>query len=394
MNPLISPPNGPLVVSTVPSYKADGIPLQLSLIFPTYQESQNIKELIDQVCSVLDKVLPGAYELIIVDDNSPDQTWLVAQQLSQYYPQLQVMRRVDERGLATAVIRGWQVGQGQVLGVMDADLQHPPEVLEGLLQACITGADLAVASRHVEGGGVSRWSLARRITSRGAQLIGLVLLPEVVGRVSDPMSGYFFVQRKAIADIKLNPLGYKILLEVLGRGMVERVQEVGYVFQERQQGTSKVTPRQYWEYLGHLLQLRLDRLPVRRFLTFGLVGLSGVVIDNFFLYLLSDPHTLGWGLTRSKIIAAELAIINNFWWNDRWTFGDLAAEQNKATQRGLRFLKFNAVCAIGLGFNVLLLNFFFNTFHLNRYLANLLAIAIVTVWNFWINLKLSWRSSG
>ena len=394
-NALLTPPIG---VLEVPEARMP-LRVRLSLVVPTYNESSNIERLVERLCGLLDPVLTDNYELIIVDDDSPDLTWKLAQELSAAYPHLRVMRRQTERGLSTAVIRGWQVARGEILGVIDGDLQHPPETLLQLLSAIETGADLAVASRHVEGGGVSNWSAARRFLSRGAQLLGLLILPQVVGRVSDPMSGYFMVRRTAIAQRPLSPYGYKILIEVLGRGAIAQVAEVGYVFQERLEGESKVTSKQYIEYILHLLKLRSRgrvghwrrQFPLQRFLRFGLVGLSGVVVDMAVFYLLSDPSALNWGLTRSKIFAAEVAIINNFLWNDLWTFGDIARQQQGISQRLKRFFKFNLVCLMGLILNVLLLNLFFNAFGINRYVANLLAIALVTVWNFWINLKLNWR---
>jgi dolichol-phosphate mannosyltransferase len=260
-----------------------------------------------------------------------------------------------------------------------------------MLSALEQGADLAVASRHVEGGGVSSWSIVRRFLSRGAQLIGLVLLPGVIGRVSDPMSGYFMVRRSCLADRTLYPQGYKILIEVLARGRVSQVAEVGYVFQERLEGESKVTWKQYVDYLHHLLKLRLSLGHADRFIRFGLVGLTGVFVDMTVLYLLSDPTTLHLPLTRSKIISGELAIINNFLWNDRWTFADIARQQQGWRQRCKRFLKFNMICLAGLVLNVLVLNLVFNFIIPNRYIANLIAIAVATIWNFWVNLKLSWR---
>lgn len=398
IRPLLAVPTGRL---QLPAAVAAPGSCQFSLVIPTYNEGQNIAAVVHKLSELLDPVLLGRYELIVVDDDSPDRTWETAQALTASYPQLQVMRRQTERGLSTAVIRGWQMSKGEILGVIDGDLQHPPEVLLKLLAAIEQGADLAVASRHIEGGGVSEWSPVRRFLSRGAQVLGLLILPSVVGRVSDPMSGYFLVHRRAIAEQELNPLGYKILLEVLGRGNVQQVAEVGYVFQERQEGESKVTWRQYVDYLLHLAKLRSRgrisrlrqkyQLPVQRFLRFGLVGLSGVFVDMAVLYLLSDPATLGWGLTRSKIIASEIAIINNFLWNDRWTFGDISRQQSGWKKRLKRLLKFNLICLAGLILNVLLLNLLFNRFGLNRYLANLIAIAAVTLWNFWLNLKLSWR---
>jgi dolichol-phosphate mannosyltransferase len=363
--------------------------LKLSLILPTYNESGNITEIVAVLTRLLDPVLGENYELIVVDDDSPDYTWKIALALLESYPQLRVMRRTEEKGLSTAVIRGWQAARGEILGVIDADLQHPPEVLLQLLQEMEQGADLALASRHVEGGGVSEWSMIRRILSRGAQMLGLLILPEVISRLSDPMSGYFMVKRKAIAGKTLSPVGYKILVEVVARGKIRWIGEVGYVFRERQSGESKVTGQQYWEYLQHLIRLRLSLSS--RFIQFCLVGLTGVVVDMGFLYLLHDPSTLGLPLTRSKIIAAELAILNNFLWNDLWTFRDVAQRQPGKRQRIKRFLKFNLICLVGLILNVILLNLLVNLFGLNHYLANFLAIALVTVWNFWFNLKLSWR---
>jgi dolichol-phosphate mannosyltransferase len=371
-----------------------------SLVIPTYNESRNIVGMVKTLSQLLDASLPGDYELLVVDDDSPDRTWEIAEGLIDRHPHLQVIRRQQERGLSTAVIRGWQAARGEVLGVIDGDLQHPPEILLKLLHHIRQGADLAVASRHIEGGGVSSWSAIRRFLSRGAQVLGLVILPRVLGRLTDPMSGYFVVKRQAIALRPLSPVGYKILIEVVGRGDIQKIAEVGYVFQERQAGESKVTWRQYRDYLHHLLRLRLSSgrmgrlaqkmdFPLGRFLRFGFVGLSGVAIDMGLLYLF---HTVwGFALTRSATFAAEFAILNNFFWNDRWTFADVARQQRSPSKAFKRLLKFNLVCLMGLILKVLLLNFLFNGLGMNAYLANLVAIAIVTVWNFWINLKLNWR---
>ena len=403
-NSLLPVPSDPLRISELPpTLGADGSnPIYFSLVIPTYQEAANINKIVSILSSLLDEDFLGNYELIIVDDNSPDGTWEIAQSLMPEYPQLRVMRREHERGLSSAVIRGWQVARGHVLGVIDGDLQHPPHVLLQMLHAVEEGADLAVASRHVEGGGVSSWSFARRLLSRGAQVLGLIILPGVLGRVSDPMSGYFMIRRSAIVGATLNPVGYKILLEVIGRGNLDQIAEVGYVFCERQEGESKVTWKQYTEYIHHLIRLRLStgklgrfsqriRFPIGRFIRFGLVGLSGVFVDMAVLYLLHDSTTLGLPLTRSKIIAGEIAIINNFLWNDSWTFADITMQQQEWRQRLKRFLKFNMICLAGLVLNVLVLNLVFNFMIRNAYIANLIAIAVATVWNFWVNLKLSWR---
>lgn len=393
-NHLLPVPSGPLQIPAVQTFgsnftDADTPPIYFSLVIPTYNERKNVKTLVEKLSQLLDGSIPGNYELIVVDDDSPDRTWEVAQSLTPEYPQLRVMRREDERGLSTAVIRGWQAARGEVLGVIDADLQHPPETLLQLLAEIQRGADLAAASRHVAEGGVSDWSVIRRFLSRGAQIVGLIILPGVVGRVSDPMSGYFMVRRTCIAGKIMNPTGYKILIEVLGRGNIRWIGEVGYVFQERQAGESKVTWKQYIEYLRHLLRLRFARWPMARFLRFGVVGFSGVFVDMGVFYLLRT--VLGLALTRSAIVSAQVAILNNFLWNDLWTFGDISKRQPGKRQRLKRLLKFNVICFMGLIMNVLLVNLLFNVFKVNEYLAKLIAIATVTLWNFWINMKLSWR---
>ena len=375
----------------------------LSLVLPTFNERENLTELVASVSAVLDAKLPGDYELIVVDDDSPDRTWELAEQLAAHHPALRVLRRTDVKGLATAVVDGWRLAEGRILGVIDADLQHPPETLGALLDQVIAGADLAVASRRVEGGGVSDWSLRRQLLSRGAQGLGMAILPEVVGRVSDPMSGYFLLRREAISAAELKPLGYKILLEVIARGAIGRIAEVAYVFNERQHGESKVTPRQYVDYLRHLWRLRraypwgwlapLRRGPFGRLVKYGIVGLSGVGVDMLVLYLLSDPTTLALGLTRSKIIAAEVALLNNFIWNDRWTFRDLSREERGLRAWFRRLGRFHLVCLVGIVINVVVLNVLFNMFGMNRYVANLIAIGVVTAWNFVLNLTLYWRSA-
>lgn len=385
---LVPAPKGPLVVPGAPP--VGGPPVELSLIIPTFNESKNIEALLAQLTALLEPELGDAFELLVVDDDSPDGTWSLALEVARKNPRVRVLRRRDEKGLSTAVIRGWQVARGDVIGVMDGDLQHPPEVNLALLKEIRRGAELAAGSRHVAGGGVSDWSLARRLLSRGAQLIGLLVLPAVLGRLSDPMSGYFMLRRSAIAGVELEPLGYKILIEVVARGNIRWIAQTGYVFRERVEGESKVTWRQYVEYLGHLIKLRWATLPRSRLIRFCAVGLSGVAVDMGLLYLLSDPRTLGLGLTRSKIIAAECAMLSNFLLNDYFTFREASRLHPGFWWKVRRFLGFNAICSAGLVINIVLLNVLFNWAGWNRYVANAVAILVVTGWNYWLNLKLNW----
>lgn len=387
---LLPIPDGPYLISPAESPP----PLELSLILPTFNEARNIKTTLHTVWGILNSIQGLSFEIIVVDDNSPDGTWQLALDEAAVLPGVQVMRRTKEAGLATAVIRGWQASQGSILAVMDSDLQHPPGVLVQLVKAIKDGADLAAGSRHVEEGGVSDWSPFRRIISRTAQLIGLAILPEVVGRVADPMSGYFMLTRASIAGKLLNPTGYKILIEVLARGSLTRIKEIGYVFCERKEGESKVSATIYLQYLEHLLRLRIDLLKKEllkhsQFVRFCLVGSSGVVIDMLILFLLSDPSTLGWGLTRSKILSAEGAMVNNFLWNDAWTFADM---EKIGASKFQRFLRFNGVCLVGVVINLILINIQFNWFGVNRYLANATSIVATTFWNYFMNKRLGWKA--
>ncbi|MEN9213229.1 MAG: GtrA family protein, partial [Thermostichus sp. DG02_4_bins_136] len=302
-----------------------------------------------------------------------------------------VICRHQERGLATAVLRGWQAAQGEILGVIDGDLQHPPEIILKLWQQIQAGADLAVGSRYLKSGGVSHWKLSRRIVSRGAQLIGLAILPGVLSRVSDPLSGLFLLRRKTLAGIPLSPKGYKLLIEVLARGKVGSIAEVGYIFQERQNGQSKIQLQTCVQYLQHLIHLRFSLGPFGSFLRFSTVGLSGTIIDMALLYLLHDPRNLGWGLIVSKLISSEVAILNNFLWNDLWTFRSVAKLQPGVLNRLKRLVKFNIICLIGLSLNSFLLILLSEHLGIHYLLANLIAIGIVVFWNFYLNSKLSWR---
>jgi dolichol-phosphate mannosyltransferase len=206
------------------------------------------------------------------------------------------------------------------------------------------------------------------------------------------MSGCFLVRRSAITATELKPLGYKILLEVIGRGRIGRISEVGYVFREREQGESKVSWRLYLEYLRHLFRLRMATLPASEFLRFVIVGMTGVAVDMGFLFILSDPSMLARSLGISKFIGGETAIFNNFCWNDVWTFKKAASSQRSWSRRAARFLKFNAVCGAGLVLAVVLLTVQVRYLGVNRYVANAISIGLVTLWNFALSKKFSWSA--
>ena len=228
----------------------------ISLVVPTYKERQNIEKLIERTGAGLDAA-NEPYELIIVDDNSPDGTAEEVRRLQATRPWLQLIVRINEKDLSTAVMAGWKAARGDLLGCMDGDLQHPPEHVAKLVERIRgTDAEIAVASRYTEHGSVSDWKFRRRIISWTATLLAAVLLPGKIRRVKDPMSGFFVLRHTVLDGVTLKPLGYKILLEVLARGRWQQVAEVPYTFEERVHGGSKMGAKQVWQYLLHLLRIR------------------------------------------------------------------------------------------------------------------------------------------
>jgi dolichol-phosphate mannosyltransferase len=231
----------------------------ISLVVPTYNERENIAALVSRTGAAL-AATGQPYELIIVDDSSPDGTAKEVRGLQADRPWLRLIVRGDEKDLSTAVLAGWKAAQGDLLGCMDGDLQHPPEHLARLMESlCREGAQIAIASRYVAQGGVSDWKFRRRIISWTATLIAALLLPDKIRRVRDPMSGFFVLRRSVIEGVTLKPLGYKILLEVLARGRYARVMEVPYTFEERPRGGSKMGRKQVWQFFVHLLRIRFAK---------------------------------------------------------------------------------------------------------------------------------------
>jgi len=227
----------------------------LSLVVPTYNEAENIEPFLQRIRGLLDPRLGSRYEVIVVDDNSPDETWKVAAGIQDGYPQLVVLRREQERGLSSAVVRGWQVAGGDILATINADFQHPPELLPKMLEL-VRAADLVIATRLGATGSFGEMPWLRQLLSRGARRAGQFLVPQIFKRVSDPLSGYYLLRREAIGGIELRPTGFKTLIEVLAHGRVKTIAECAYAMQERRRGSSNVRWRDSVEYLKQLNRLR------------------------------------------------------------------------------------------------------------------------------------------
>ncbi len=234
---------------------------KLSVISPTLNEAENVPMLIEQLERTLGDL---DYEILIVDDNSPDLTWSVADQIALQNPRVKSIRRMENPGLGMSVIDGFSAAEGDILACIDADLQHNPSILPRMVAEIQEGADIVVGSRHVKGGGFAGWSRSRRFQSWCANQAAQALLGF---EVKDPMSGYFLMWREDFQRIKgeLNGSGFKILLEILAKLRAPQVKEVPFIFRPRAVGESKLSSKIVFLYFRQLWRLctQSRRAPVR-----------------------------------------------------------------------------------------------------------------------------------
>jgi dolichol-phosphate mannosyltransferase len=361
----------------------------ISVVIPTYNEAAVIEETLRRAAAALCAASED-FELVVVDDDSADGTAQRAESLAPAIP-VRVLKRPGRLGLATAVLDGWAMARGEILGVMDADLQHPPEVLTALAQAIRKdGADLAIGSRYVPGGGTSDWTWLRRFISRTATHMAATVLPLKLAVVGDPMSGVFLLRASALQDAKLNPMGYKILLEVIAKAHYRKLEEVPYIFQERERGSSKLGARQYLEYLLHLAKLASGTGQLLGWIRYGMVALVGALVDvALFCYLVGRG---GWPPLAAVATAIEIALLSNFLGNDFLTFPSsrFAGSRRGFLARGLRY---EAVCLPGAILNALV------TLVVMAHGADVLVSAAVGVvaggiLNLLFNIPSIWRTWG
>ncbi len=240
-----------LALDSIPDSRRTISSVKLSLISPTYNEAQNVPRLVDEVGRYLSGV---DYEIIICDDDSPDLTWRVAQQIAAVNPRLRVLRRRADRGLTRSVIDGFAMASGEIVACMDADLQHDPIILPRMLQALSQGADVAVGSRYVPGGSTGEWKKVRRLSSWAATKTAQWMLGI---EIHDPMSGFFMLRRADFLRVqhRLRGTGFKILLEIAANLGDCTIVEIPFTFRPRLAGRSKLTRGIIWAYGIQLWQL-------------------------------------------------------------------------------------------------------------------------------------------
>jgi dolichol-phosphate mannosyltransferase len=224
----------------------------ISIVSPTYNESENIRLLIERISQVMSG---RKYEIIVVDDNSSDGTVEIVKELSKKYP-VKVLVRNGKLGLASAILTGFEHAKGNIIGVIDADLQHPPEYLLEFVKTIEKGGyDIVLGSRYTDGGGIDGWTRKRLLTSK----VAILLAKPLVKGVKDPMSGFFFLKRSVIEGVRLNPTGYKLGLEILVKGRYRRLREIPYTFKQRRNGSSKLNKSEILSYLRLLKGLYMHK---------------------------------------------------------------------------------------------------------------------------------------
>jgi dolichol-phosphate mannosyltransferase len=284
---------------------------KLSVIVPTYNEKENLENLVNKVFYALKGL---DFEIVIVDDNSPDGTGKLADEISSKYNNVNVIHRKGKLGLGTAILDGAKASESEFISVIDADLQHPPELLKIMLEKAESGVDIVIASRYVEGGNIEGWSFIRRIISKGALWLSHLLLQRT-RNVKDTQSGYFIFRKSVIDNVPFNAKGFKLLIEILVKGKYSTVVEVPYTFKPRIAGESKMKVKEIVDYVKQLIALSDYRT-----FKFVAVGVSGVFVNLGLLWLLVS--LINYSELFAAILSIEASILSNFLLNDFWTFKD------------------------------------------------------------------------
>ncbi len=331
---------------------------QVSIIIPTYNESQNILKILKSIGEFLPKNILA--EAIVVDDNSPDGTGKIVENYLKEFKKItgytiDVIHRTAKKGLSSAILNGIQQARGDTIVVMDSDFSHPPQIIPRMLDALKKyQCDIVIASRYVKGGKISGWPLKRKLLSKLATVIAKKGL-----KVStlDPMSGFFAFKRPIIKGLKFDAIGFKMLLEILVKTKGVKVWEIPYTFTDRQFGSSKVSLSTAIDYARSVWRLyrfgksgrKQEKRPSVRFLSkaarFYTVGASGLGINYLMSLLLAGGSSEMWYL-HANIIGIIASITTNFILNKYWTFEDKDFSTKKTLSQYGKFVGFSSLGAL------------------------------------------------
>ena len=353
----------------------------ISIVIPTYNEAENIGDLIQEIGKVLSD---REHELIVVDDNSEDGTARIVRQFQSEINKLKLIEREGKSGIGSAYKRGFQEVEGEIVVQMDADFSHRPEDIPKLISAVEDGNDIAIGSRYVEGGDRND-PLLRRINP----LIGRFLYVYILKSPVNDFTSGFKAYKKDIA-IKIPsydlPDGFHFqaasLMKLVKQG--KSTQEVPIKFQTRRAGEPKYDTRDLLDNINLFSRLFLDQY--EELIKFGLVGASGLIVNMGLLYFLTEELNIYYLL--SSIIAVESSILSNFILNELWTFVEKGKKGVKNVLK--RLLKFNGISIVGMGINLAILAALTEIADLYYLFSNLVAIAAVFGWNYLANVRWTW----
>jgi dolichol-phosphate mannosyltransferase len=356
---------------------------ELSVVVPTFKERANVPLLVEKLARTLTGV---DWEVIFVDDNSPDGTAAAARAIGATDGRVRCIRRIGRRGLAGACIEGMLASQARFVAVMDADLQHDERLLTGMLEKLRGDTDLAVASRYVAGGSAAGLSSAGR---EHASRLSTVLAQRLLGvSLSDPMSGFFMIRRERFEELapQLTTQGFKILLDIAAtaRGSL-RIAELPFVFGERQHGESKLDTRVALDFIALIIAKLTNDAVSFRFLLFCLVGLTGIAIHMATLQFALGVMALGFGAAQT--VATVAAITWNFVLNNMFTYRD----QRLAGRQFLTgLIRFQLICAVGAISNVGIASVIYEL-DPDWWVAGLGGALMGAVWNYVVSAAFVWR---
>jgi len=359
---------------------------ELTVVVPTFSEADNIAELVRR----LDEVLAGvAWEVVFVDDDSPDRTADTVRRLSLQDSRVRVVQRIGRRGLSSACVEGVLASSAPFVAVMDADLQHDESILPAMLAALRPGdVDIAIGSRYAAGGGIGDWDSRRASISRLATRASRAVVP---AGLTDPMSGFFMIRRDAfMARVRgLSSLGFKILVDLFASGGTPlRFVELPYRFGPRQAGQSKLDGHAAWDFGMLLVDKLVGRWIPVRFVSFALIGAMGVAVHLSVLAVLFKGGLTSFAV--GQALATGVAIVFNFLVNNALTYRDRRL-------RGLRMLtglgSFALVCSVGAAANVGIAEYLFSQ-RQHWVPAALGGILVGAVWNFATSSFYTWGRRG
>ena len=358
---------------------------ELSIIVPAFREGRGLVPAIGQIrANAL--LATDSIEVIVVDDGSDDDTWTHVQALATAHSDVRGIRFSRNYGKDSAVAAGLDACLGDAAVIIDADLQHPPEVVPRLLRAAeAEDRDLVVATRFRDGGSHLGLGKLRTLVSRGSAFAARLLFPRRLRGVSDPMSGFFLVRRAAVDLAELKPNGFKILLELLVRTPFESVGEVPYAFAERRAGESKASLREGTRFLLQLIRLRLADAS-GRLVRFGLIGLSGLVVNESLLAFFTERAGLYY--LASAVISTQASILWNFALTERWVYSSRSCRLRWRARLGA----FCLVCTTAQVLTIPLLYLLVDLGGLPYLTGNLFAIAASTLLRFTVAERVIWKA--